>query len=203
MNTQRFDPLVLAILLFATTAVQAGTWTPLANQPTFLNPPSQCALYPNALCAPAGGYSFGGVLNANLLTDGSVLFEAVAIDDNFNIAWLQYKLIPDEFGNYANGTWKQVASLPDAASSANPFGWGPFAFASAVLPDGRVIYEGGEYSGFSGSTLTRPSHRCCRASITCSRILATPRHSRRSSSMPSAMHNPWFCRTVRSCWPAN
>jgi hypothetical protein len=153
MNTQPFGILVVATLFFATNAVQAGTWTPLANQPTFMNPPSQCALYPNANCAPAGSGSFGHVLNANLLTDGSVLFEAVVVDDNGNVSWHEYRLIPDEFGSYVNGTWKQVASLPDAASSANPNGWGPFALASAVLPDGRVIYEGGEYSGFVGFAL--------------------------------------------------
>ena len=154
MNTQRFTALVPVIWLFGTTAGQAGTWTPLANQPTFLNPPGQCALYPNANCAPAGSSSFGGVLNANLLTDGSVLVEAIAFDDNFNATWLEYRLIPDESGSYEKGTWKQVASIPDAASSANPNGWGPIAFASAVLPDGRVIYEGGEYSGFQGFALT-------------------------------------------------
>ena len=53
-------------------------------------------------------------------------------------------LIPDEFGSYVNGTWKQAASIPDARSFMNPTGWAPYGFASAVLPDGRVIYEGGE-----------------------------------------------------------
>ncbi len=104
-------------------------------------------MYPNANCLPLGAeYSYGGILNANLLTDGSVLFEVFAVDDSFNEAYLEYKLIPDSAGSYVNGTWKQVASLPNAASSANPSGWGPYAMASAVLPDGRVIYEGGEYS---------------------------------------------------------
>jgi len=147
MTTQRFWIPVIVIWFFATAAVQAGTWTPLAHQPTFMNPPSQCAIYPNANCAPAGNPSAGGVLNANLLTDGSVLVHAVTIDDNSRARRLEFRLIPDEFGSYVNGTWKQAASIPDARSFMNPTGWAPYGFASAVLPDGRVIYEGGEYNG--------------------------------------------------------
>jgi hypothetical protein len=133
---------------------ESGTWVPLTNEPTFLNPPSRCALYPNPNCAPAGNFSYGGVLNVDLLTDGSVLTEAVAVDDNNNVSWVEYKLTPDIFGSYVNGTWSQVASLPNAASTANQGGWGPSAMASAVLPDGRVIYEGGEYSGYFGFALS-------------------------------------------------
>jgi hypothetical protein len=153
MNTRGLRALIIAVSI-STATVEAGTWTPLANQPTFSNPPSQCALYPNANCAPAGYYSYGGVLNVNLLTDGSVLVAAVAVDDNYNVSWVEYKLTPDDFGSYVNGTWTQVASLPDASSTANQSGWGPEYFASAVLPDGRVIYEGGEYSGYFGFALS-------------------------------------------------
>lgn len=143
----RILPALIAITSISTAVtVQAGTWTPLTNEPRFLNPPSMCQTYPNADCSP-GGYSYGGIVNANLLTDGSVLVEADAYDNNFNVSFVEYKLTPDIFGSYANGTWSQVASLPNAASTANPNGWAPYAFASAVLPDGRVIYEGGEYSG--------------------------------------------------------
>jgi hypothetical protein len=143
----RLSALIIAILLGSTSAARAGTWTPLNFEPTFLNPPSLCAQYPNADCAPPGSYSYGGVLNANLLTDGSILFEAVTVDDNNSFAFVEYKLSPDIFGSYLNGTWTQVASLPDAQSAQNPNGYGPLYFASAVLPDGRVIYEGGEYNG--------------------------------------------------------
>jgi hypothetical protein len=125
---------------------RAGTWTPLTNQPTFLNPPSQCAQFPNTMCA-ASGWSWGGIMYANLLTDGSVLVEAMAANDDLVWSFLEYKLTPDIFGNYANGTWTQVASLPDALTVDNPNGWAPLAFASAVLPDGRIIYEGGEDNG--------------------------------------------------------
>jgi len=37
-----------------------------------------------------------------------------------------------------NGTWLQLASLPP--------GYSPLYFASAVLPDGRLIVEGGEFN---------------------------------------------------------
>ncbi len=146
MNKNRLSALIIAISLGNAGAAQAGKWTPLSNEPTFLNPPILCAQYQNANCVPPGNYSFGGVINANLLTDGSILFAAYAVDDNFGITFVEYKLTPDLFGNYVNGTWTQVASLPDAQTPQNPNGWGPLYFASAVLPDGRVIYEGGEYS---------------------------------------------------------
>jgi len=138
----------LVIVLFVSGgAAHAGHWTALTNQPTFMNPPSQCAAYPNANCAPAGYYSWGSVLNVNLLTDGSILVAAATADDSFEYTFAEYKLTPDMHGSYVNGTWTQVASLPNAVTPLNPNGWGPDAFASAVLPDGRVIYEGGEYSG--------------------------------------------------------
>ncbi len=49
-----------------------------------------------------------------------------------------YKLTPDQSGNYVTGTWTQVASLPS--------GYAPLYFASAVLPDGKLIVNGGEYN---------------------------------------------------------
>ena len=66
-----------------------------------------------------------------LLTDGTVIFQGNGESD-----WV--KLTPDKFGSYVHGTWKQIASLPA--------GYVPDAFASAVLADGRVIIEGGEYN---------------------------------------------------------
>ena len=69
--------------------------------------------------------------NPLLLTDGTVIaFNCVTTD------W--YKLTPDNTGSYVNGIWSQIASLPS--------GYGPEWFSSAVLPDGRVIIEGGEYN---------------------------------------------------------
>ena len=68
-----------------------------------------------------------------LLTDGTVMFQS----DSFTDWW---KLTPDASGSYLEGTWTQVASLPAA------WNYGPYAFASAVLADGRVLIEGGEYN---------------------------------------------------------
>ncbi len=66
-----------------------------------------------------------------LLTDGTVIFQGNGGSD-----WA--KLTPDKSGSYVNGTWKTIANLPA--------GYVPDAFASAVLADGRVIIEGGEYN---------------------------------------------------------
>ena len=66
-----------------------------------------------------------------LLTDGRVLAQGYNDSD----WWL---LTPDNTGSYVNGTWTQAASLPS--------GYSPEAFASAVLADGRVLIEGGEYN---------------------------------------------------------
>jgi len=66
-----------------------------------------------------------------LMTDGTVLAQSGASN-----TW--YKYTPDATGSYANGTWKQVATLPS--------GYVPSAFASAVLADGRLVISGGEYN---------------------------------------------------------
>ena len=72
------------------------------------------------------------------LTDGRVLAQG----DNNSDWWI---LTPDENGKYANGTWTEAASLPS--------GYSPFAMASQVLADGRVLIEGGEYN-FGNFALT-------------------------------------------------
>jgi hypothetical protein len=53
-----------------------------------------------------------------------------------------YALTPDSAGSYIDGTWSQIASMPA--------GYSPLYFASAILPDGRMIVEGGEYIGGKG-----------------------------------------------------
>jgi hypothetical protein len=87
----------------------SSSWTPLANQPSFLS---------------------NGASNPVLLTDGTVLVKDTGFPD-----W--WRLTPDAKGSYVNGTWSQVASLPASYS--------PLYHSSAVLPDGRLIIEGGEY----------------------------------------------------------
>jgi hypothetical protein len=68
---------------------------------------------------------------ALLLTDGTVMVQATESGN-----W--WRLTPDNTGSYVNGTWSQLASMPS--------GYGPLYYASAVLPDGRVVVEGGEYN---------------------------------------------------------
>jgi len=77
---------------------------------------------------PGGPYNFGNPL---LLTDGTVIVHRTDTRD-----W--YRLTPSASGSYIDGTWSQIASMQA--------GYGPKFFASAVLPDGRVITEGGEYN---------------------------------------------------------
>jgi len=98
-----------ALVKGANSSKLSSPWTPLTNQPNFL---------------------LDGASVPILLTDGSVLVQDAAFPD-----W--WKLTPDKFGSYINGTWTQVASLPATYS--------PLYHSSAVLPDGRLIIEGGEY----------------------------------------------------------
>ena len=71
---------------------------------------------------------------ALLLTDGRVFVHQY----NSNLWWT---LTPDINGSYFNGTWTQMAGMQS--------NFKPLYFASAVLPDGRVIVEGGEYNNLS------------------------------------------------------
>lgn len=75
-----------------------------------------------------------GACNPLQLTDGTVMVQDCGSQD-----WWQ--LTPDNTGSYVNGTWTQLASLPS--------GYSPLYHSSAVLPDGRVIIEGGEYNFFN------------------------------------------------------
>jgi len=80
---------------------------------------------------------------ALLLTDGRVMVHQYG-DPNHNGQGMNnwWALTPDVNGSYLNGTWSQLASM-----SAS---YGPLYFASAVLPDSRVIVEGGEYNFLIG-----------------------------------------------------
>jgi hypothetical protein len=98
-----------------------------------------------ALALVASGQSWQPLRNqppfqtdtALLLTDGTVMTHEYGSPN-----W--WRLTPDNTGSYANGTWSQTASMaPD---------FGPYGFASAVLPDGRAIIEGGEFN-FKGKDL--------------------------------------------------
>ncbi|MGH8118195.1 MAG: hypothetical protein ACREP0_04585 [Rhodanobacteraceae bacterium] len=71
---------------------------------------------------------FDGAANPVLLTDGTVLVQDAGFND-----W--YRLTPDNNGSYVDGTWTQIADAP----------YNPLYHSTAVLPDGRMIIEGGEY----------------------------------------------------------
>src|SRR6266853_2187598 len=107
-------PAILAgIFLAFVLPISGQTWTALTNQP---------------------GVPVGTPL---LLTDGTVIAQQMTTDGSFGTGqWL--RLTPDNTGNYINGTWSQIASMPA--------GYAPTFYASAVLPDGRVVIEGGEYN---------------------------------------------------------
>ncbi len=70
------------------------------------------------------------------LTDGTVMVQSQGASNSGSGDW--WRLTPDDTGSYVNGTWTQLASLPAD--------YAPLYFASAMLPDGRVIIEGGEYN---------------------------------------------------------
>lgn len=78
-----------------------------------------------------------------LLTDGTVLAQSAN-----GKQW--YKLTPDINGNYATGTWSEMASLPVIGGTQ----YAPLYHATAVLPDGRVIVMGGEYNGTGSGVWT-------------------------------------------------
>lgn len=63
-----------------------------------------------------------------LLTDGTVMCQ-----ESGGTAW--WRLTPDEWGDYTNGTWSPLATMIDSR----------LYYASAVLADGRVFVAGGEY----------------------------------------------------------
>src|SRR5204862_3247325 len=98
-----------ATALAATSLLASGSpWQLLTNQPPVLD---------YADCGPG---------NPILLTDGTVMVQ----DDGCQDWW---KLTPDEFGSYVNGTWTQLASTPA--------GYSPLYHSSPPLPDRRIISE--------------------------------------------------------------
>src|SRR5208282_1131185 len=98
------------VIVCAALAVAQSPWTPVNNVPNI------------------------GAGAELLLTDGRVLVHDESGNSGTWGNW--WTLTPDINGNYANGTWSQVATLPS--------GYGPLYFASAVLPDGRAVAQGGE-----------------------------------------------------------
>jgi hypothetical protein len=116
---------VAEALALSANSSPASPWQPLNNQPPFTT--NSCN----------GG--FPGAANPLLLTDGTVIVQDAGCQD-----W--WRLTPDNTGSYANGTWTEIASLPQ--------GYSPLYHSSAVLPDGRVIIMGGEYNVVDGVFFT-------------------------------------------------
>ena len=74
-----------------------------------------------------------------LESDGTVLVHNEPDNDTTGGTNTWWRLTPDANGSYVDGTWSQIASMPADYT--------PLYFASAILPDGRMIVEGGEYIG--------------------------------------------------------
>jgi len=127
-RTSRHASLVaFAIVAFASgiaTVANAGTWQPLNNH------------FPTTTIHDTNGTVLGpgGASSPLLMTDGTVFVE--------NSGWggadgRVFKLTPDINGSYVNGTWSEIARMP----------YDPIGDSQAVLADGRVLIEGGEYTG--------------------------------------------------------
>src|SRR5579863_2502004 len=107
-----------------------------------------CLVILLASCSLAHAQSWSPVITTQFpvgvalqLTDGTIL-----INQNKTSNW--WILSPDLAGNYADGKFTQVASFPASLKYA------PVYYASAVLKDGRVIVEGGEYN-YGTSPITK------------------------------------------------
>jgi hypothetical protein len=74
-----------------------------------------------------------------LESDGTVLVHNEPDNNTTGGTSDWWRLTPDSGGSYIDGTWTQVASMPADYT--------PLYFGSAILPDGRMIVEGGEYIG--------------------------------------------------------
>lgn len=83
----------------------------------------------------AGPFS-NGADTPMLMMDGTVL-----VHDYCSNLW--DRLTPNSSGSYILGKWSKVASMSS--------GYGPLYYASAILPDGRLIVQGGEYNFCNGA----------------------------------------------------
>ncbi len=86
------------------------------------------------------------------LTDGTVMCHEYSSN-----RW--HRLTPDQNGSFVNGTWSNLANMPDGTDTSTlgggcaPCTYAPLYFASALLGDGRVVVIGGEYNT-NGNTWT-------------------------------------------------
>ena len=87
------------------------------------------------------GFFAGQILQ---LTDGTIM-----VQDSSTGTW--FRLHADSRGCYFNGSGQFDGSWT-AMASMLPSGYAPTYYASAVLPDGKVVVVGGEYNGTGGGT---------------------------------------------------
>jgi hypothetical protein len=79
---------------------------------------------------PASPAPFSAAISL-LLTDGTIMTQELDSEQ-----W--WRLTPDDLGSYEHGVWSRRASTPA--------GYSPLYSATSILPDGKVIVEGGEYN---------------------------------------------------------
>jgi hypothetical protein len=150
----------LAVIVLAGTplasahlASRVGTSAPGARVPV-LTPfghakPSHTTLFPGR---PGTASPWTALANQPPFSPGSMLLQSNGTvlvhnepSSGGTTAW--YQLTPNSKGSYIDGTWTQIASMPA--------GYDPLYFASAILPDGKVIVEGGEYLGATDAFTTK------------------------------------------------
>jgi hypothetical protein len=112
-----------------TTPTSPPTTTPPTTTPPPAGGPPAVPGTPGTWTAvPVNPYNGGAGTFMWLLTDGSILSNGSDLHQ-----WV--KLVPDQFGDYTKGTWKQLATSP----------YGVGAAQEQILPDGRFYQAGGEY----------------------------------------------------------
>lgn len=145
----------------------AGTWSPLGHQPPV------------------------AIDTMLLLTDGSVMCHEYEAAGSITPNW--YRLVPDAFMNYANGTWHKLTPMPSNA----PVGQnGPWMRLSISLP---------RFCGTVASSL--PAANTTSAAERVSIFLPVPstipwlihghRFPRRRDGAISAMRQPAYCPTEK------
>lgn len=129
--------LALALAFGGWSATARAQWTALTHVPVAASP---------AVSGGLGTTTPGGPAyldTCELLTDATVMCHEYATNH-----W--HRLNPDINGSFQNGTWDTPLGIADMPNGSDPnFGcnnciYAPLFFASAVLPDGRVIVIGGE-----------------------------------------------------------
>jgi hypothetical protein len=80
-----------------------------------------------------------------LMMDGTIIVQDEGSNGAGGNQW--WKLTPDINGSYVNGTFSKIGALPS--------GYMPLYFGSAVLPNGQLIINGGEYNGGGGVWTTK------------------------------------------------